>query len=315
MEYKNSKPLGYIKLPNKDMAIFPMNDVFLNFTFQNIEYWETLRTAVNLLIEAFKREVPETRLYPIEGGIEVRTQFKQLVAPEDDGVTTRDQDIRMTENEISTTYVEFQNKSNPTVPIRTRSVEYFGLGIGHGKGKVANQIWVLAEDVKELLHAKTFTRYILKDEVTGKDHPENSGIMYVSLTKLAKENTPVGELASFLLGINKDVQNEVVKKIAKAFNSSFMDFKQSKDVVKVLTLRERVRDEVWNDAVAEGEAIGITKGEAIGVTKGETKAGMLYANKFAELKRKNLDPTEILRQMELIFAAQPVLDESNHKLN
>ena len=158
----------------------------------------------------------------------------------------------------------------------TRS--YFGLGIGHGKGMVANQIWLLAEDVKELLHGETFTRYILKDEVTGKDHPENSGIMYVSLTKLAQENTPVGELASFLLGINPDPQNEEVKKIADAFNASFKKFKESKDVVKVLTLRERVKDEIWGDAVAEGKA----------------ERDVEISNQFTRLKEKGLDPLAIM---------------------
>ncbi|MCL2224101.1 MAG: hypothetical protein FWB96_03930 [Defluviitaleaceae bacterium] len=294
MASKKGKPLGIIKLESKDMAIFPMNDVFLNFTFEMMEHWEALRMAVNLLIEAFKQVMPDARLYLIEGEIEVRTQFKHYLANEDGDVTTRDQDIRMLELDVSTTYVEFQNKANPTVPIKTRSVEYFGLGIGHGKGMVANQIWLLAEDVKELLHGETFTRYILKDEVTGKDHPENSGIMYVSLTKLAQGNTPVGELASFLLGINPDPQNEVVKKIADAFNASFKKFKESKDVVKVLTLRERVKDEIWGDAVAEGKA----------------ERDVEISNKFTKLKEKGLDPLAIMQEMELMFSTVQVAKPS-----
>jgi len=286
---KKGKPLGIIKLQSKDMAIFPMNDVFLNFTFQMMEHWEALRMAVNLLIEAFKQVMPDARLYPIKGEIEVRTQFKHYLANEAEDFATRDQDIRMLELDVSTTYVEFQNKAHPTVPIKTRSVEYFGLGIGHGKGMVANQIWLLAEDVKELLHGETFTRYILKDEVTGNTHPENSGIMYVSLTKLAQENTPVGELASFLLGVNPDPQNEVVKKIADAFNASFKKFKESKDVVKVLTLRERVKDEIWGDAVAEGES----------------KRDAQLVSQVAELEEKGLDPAEILKQLKNLLVAVP----------
>jgi len=84
-----------------------------------------------------------------------------------------------------------------------RSVEYFGLGIGHSKGKIANQLWLLAEDVDSVIYAHPFAHYILKDEVTGKDHPTTSGIMYVSLRKLSQEQGPAGELASYLLGSHK----------------------------------------------------------------------------------------------------------------
>ena len=31
MASKNSIPLGYVKLPNGEMAIYPMNDIFLNY--------------------------------------------------------------------------------------------------------------------------------------------------------------------------------------------------------------------------------------------------------------------------------------------
>jgi hypothetical protein len=286
MAAKNSTPLGYVELKSGAMAIYPMNDVFLNFTFEFTAHWEALRLAVNLLIEAYKQQKPDTKLNPIEGEIEVRTQFRQFLAAEEEKATFRDQDIKITENKASTTYVEFQNKAKTQPPIKIRSVEYFGLGIGHSRGKIANQIWLLAEDVNEVLHGKSFTRYILKDEVTGESHPESSGIMYVSLTKLTQENTPVGELASFLMGTKTDPQNEVVKKIAKAFNASFQEFKERKDVVTVLSLRERVRDEVWDDAFTEG--------------KNENKAEL--ASQVAELRKRGLDPAEILRMIEHEFA-------------
>jgi hypothetical protein len=175
MASKKGKPLGYVELKSGAMAIFPMNDVFLNYTFERAEYWEALRLAVNLLIEAYKKLKPDTRLSPIEGEIEVKTQFRQFLAAENEKATFRDQDIKMTENKASVTYVEFQNDAYPQTPIKIRSVEYFGLGIGQSKGKIANQIWLLAEDVKAVLHGKTFTRYILKDEVTGETHPKAPG--------------------------------------------------------------------------------------------------------------------------------------------
>jgi hypothetical protein len=112
--------------------------------------------------------------------------------------------------------------------------------------------------------------------------------MYVSLTKLSQENTPVGELASFLLGINTDPQDEVVKKIAKAFNASFQDFKDDKDVVTVLSLEERVRGKVWGAAVAERDKE--------------------LASHVAELRNKGLDPAEILRALEREFATLSTAD-------
>ena len=288
MASKNSKPLGYVELKSGAMAIFPMNDVFLNFTFEFTAHWEALRLTVNLLIEAYKQQMPDTRLNTIEGNIEVRTQFRQFLTTEEEKPTFRDQDIKMMEKKVSTTYVEFQNRANTKPPIKTRSVEYFGLGIGHSKGKIANQIWLLAQDVDEVLHGKTFARYVLKDEATGEAHPESSGIMYVSLTKLSQENTPVGELASFLLGINTDLQDEVVKKIAKAFNTSFQYFKEDKDVVTVLSLEERVRGKVWSAAVAERDKE--------------------LASHVAELRNKGLDAAEILQALEREFATLSITD-------
>ena len=168
---------------------------------------------------------------------------------------TREQDIKIAEDEAEATYIEFQNRARTEIPIEIRSVEYFGLGIGHNKGKLANQIWLLAEDVESVLHGKTFTRYILKDEITEKEHPTTSGIMYVSLEKLSKEESPAGELASFLLGKTSNPKNEVVEKITKAFNAGFDAFKSDKEVVKVLSARERG----WFEGLVEGEARGATR--------------------------------------------------------
>lgn len=312
MAIKNSTPLGYVKLPSGDMAIYPMNNVFLNYTFELDEHWEALRLAVNLIIEVYRQQKSDTKLVPINGNIKVRTQFQQFVPNPDKSkkkkkpdTVSRDQDIKITEDDKGSTYVEFQIKSNTEIPITVRSVVYFGLGLGHSGGKTANQIWLLAEDVEVVLDGETITRYILTNEANGKAHPEDSGIMYVSLSKLSKENTPAGELASFLLGLTTSPQNDVVKKIADSFNASFKVFKEDKDVVNVLTIEERVRDNIWKDAVAQGEAIGVAKGEAIGMAKGEANAGTMFANKFAELKEKGLDPMEIMRQMEVLFATLP----------
>ena len=182
MASANKTPLGYVELENGTLAIYPMNDIFLNYTFEDSAYWEALRLAVNLLIEAYRREKPDTMVKQIKGSIKVRTQYRHLLGT--DVRKARDQDIKMITDEDDVTYVEFQNRANTNPPIPIRSVEYFGLGISHNKGRIANQIWLLAEDVDSVLHGKIFTRYILKDEITDNIHLDSSGILYVSLTKV-----------------------------------------------------------------------------------------------------------------------------------
>jgi len=286
MASKDTTPLGYVELANGSKAIFPMNDIFLNFTFEDASHWEALRLAVNLLIEAFKKQKPDTKVKPIEGNIKVRTQFQHLLNMQN---ATRNQDIKMTEDETETTYIEFQNRAKTDVPIEIRSVEYFGLGIGHSKGKLANQIWLLAEDVDSVLHGKTFTRYILKDEITGKEHPANSGIMYVSLIKLSQEESPAGELAAFLLGKMKNPTNEAVKKISKAFNTSFDAFKTDKEAVKMLSARERG----WHEGLVEGRE------------EGETN----IATKVMELIEKGVSQEDIAGMMRKITGGYKGQDE------
>jgi len=248
MTPKETAPLGYVELANGSKAIYPMNDIFLNFTFEDAEHWESLRLAINLLIVAFKQKKPDAKIKIIEGTIKVRTQFRHLLDTQN---TTRDQDIKLTEDETESTYIEFQNRARADIPIEIRSVVYFGLGIGHSKGNLANQIWLLAEDVDSVLHGKTFTRYILKDEITGNEHPAASGIMYVSLTNLSQEESPAGELAGFLLGKVSNPKDEVVTRISKTFNSSFDAFKSDKEAVNVLSLAERYRSQAEYDKAIE----------------------------------------------------------------
>ena len=257
-------PLGYIELDNGSKPIYAMNDIFLNYTFDDATYWETLRLIVNLLFVAYKQKNPGASVKPIEGSIVVKTQYQHILNVEN---ITRDQDIKITEDEEHTTYIEFQNRANTQPPIETRAIEYFGLGIGRGKGKIANQIWLLAEDVDSVLHGEWFTNYILKDEVTGNVHPTSSSIMYISLSKLSKEKSPEGELASFLLGKTVNPLNEAVKTIINNFNNSFSAFKTDKEVAKMLSVAERYRNDGWYEG----------------------------ANKVVELIKNGLSPDEALR--------------------
>ena len=60
-----------------------------------------------------------------------------------------------------------------------------------------------------------------------------------------------------------DPQNEVVSKIAKAFNTSFETFKADKEAVKVLSARERG----WYEGREEGKEEGRKEGVTIGAIK------------------------------------------------
>ena len=95
-------PLGYVELPGGSKAIYPMNDIFLTFTFEDAAHWEALRIAVNLIIDAYIRANSATMLKPIMGNIKVRTQFKHLLST--DGKTTRDQDIKITDEGAGVSY-------------------------------------------------------------------------------------------------------------------------------------------------------------------------------------------------------------------
>ena len=242
-------PLGYIELPTGPKAVYPMNDIFLNYTFESPKNWEILRLIVNIIIDAYTQSVTDTLLKPITGNIEVKTQFKHFLA---ESKITRDQDLKMIEDKHNLTFIECQIQAKSTPPIPVRSVEYFGLGIGHSRGKPANQIWLLANDVDIVLQGKTFAHYVLKDEATGHTHPATSGILYVSLDKLSHENTPAGEVAAFMLGKKSEATNENVANILDAINTSFNNFKSDKDVAFVYSLRDRWLNEGKNEGREEG---------------------------------------------------------------
>jgi len=58
MSTKKMNPLGYLELPSGPKAIFPMNDIFLNYTFENPIHWEALRLIVNIIIEVSPTRKP-----------------------------------------------------------------------------------------------------------------------------------------------------------------------------------------------------------------------------------------------------------------
>ena len=302
---KSTYPLGYIELPDGAKPIFPMNNLFLNYMFQTAEHWEALRTLVNILIETYAQHKPDTTLTTIKGIKDVTTQFKHLLNTQN---VTRDQDIKITDANDDFMYIEFQNRAKPDVPIELRSVQYFALGIGHGKGKLANQIWLLAENVEPLMHGKTFARYILKDEITGTEHPRSSGIFYISLPKLAEEDSPAGELARFLLGRITDAASDDVKQVTNSFNTSFGKFKAEKEVPSMLSLHERGVEEGRAEGMEKGLEKGIEQGMEQGMEKGMEKGIFVGAAKLAELIKNGLSVEDALRKLG---EGQQELAESN----
>ena len=268
-------PLGYIELDNGTKAITAMNDLFLNHMFMNPKNWETLRESVNIILEEYRRSNPDTTISLVVGKVVVETQYKHLLNIEN---TTRNQDIKLSA-ETELVFIEFQNRAKAIPPVETRAVEYFGLSIGHSKGKTANQIWLMAEDLEAVLHDKMFARYILKDEVTGKAHPGDSGILYVSLPRLAQNKSTAGELAAFLLGLIAEPEDEKVKAIANNFNMSFDSFKSDKEVVNMLSLRERGR----NEGIVEG------RDEAILEVYELMKQGLSAEEALEKVRKNNVE--------------------------
>ena len=162
-------------------------------------------------------------------------------------------------------------------------------------GKTSNQIWLMAKDNANLMHGNKYTFYVLADERTGKRHPNRSGILFVSLTKISEENSAVGELSRFLLGrkaATDDYAYGDIKKIAENFKKGFDVFKEDREATSMLTFAER--------KILEGEARGEIKGK---VEVLHTELG-LQAEEIA--KKLNLDThqvKDILKQLGLHIAA------------
>ena len=96
MKKTEFKPLGHVELPSGPYAVYPMNDIFMNYTFESEEYWETLRQIVNIVTNDFKAKFPHSVLRPITGKIKVRTQYRQFVTC--DPKTALSQDIQILED-------------------------------------------------------------------------------------------------------------------------------------------------------------------------------------------------------------------------
>ena len=274
-------PLGIVELDSGSMEIFALDDLFLNFTFENEENWEEFRLMMNILLEEYRKLNPTTVATLIDGAIRIKTQYQFYINAKKKN-KTRKQDFESDELDMNRLkYVEFQNKATSKPPIPDRAFEYFVLSIGKNPGKAVMQIWLLASDAESVLQEETFMNYILKDEATNKVFPNSSSIMFISLTKLSKQKNLAGELALFLLGKLATPQSEEVKRIAQTFNTSFELFKDDKEVKNAMTIAEKHRNEGWVDGKEEGLDEGVSAG----------------ASKIVELIKSGLSPDEALRKV------------------
>ena len=262
-----TRPLGYVEIPGKKIPINAMNDIFTNYHFSKREYWDDLRKIANIYIRGYINEFPMTSINEITGKISVETQYIRFKTP---NKKTDRQDFKITGESI--TYLELQNEpyTNPT--LEERSASYFGLGIAVAGGKTSNQIWLMAKDNINLMHDNKYTYYVLADERTKKLHPNLSGIMFVSLSKISKEESLSGELSRFLLGVETNAMNfkySDVKGIINKMKIGFKAFKEDKEATNMLSFAERKLSEGEARGRREGEERGRREGEAEGIIKGK----------------------------------------------
>jgi hypothetical protein len=277
-------PLGVVELESGSMDVYALDDLFLNFTFENEDNWEEFRLMMNILLEQYRKQNPTTEITLIEGTIHIETQYKFYVNANKKN-KTRNQDFKSNEIEKDKIkYVEFQNKATSKPPIPDRAFEYFVLSLGKNPGKIVNQIWLLATDADSVLQEETYMNYILKDEATNKVFPNASSIMFISLTKLSQQENTAGELALFLIGKLTAPQSTEVKQIAETFHTSFELFKDDKEVKNTMTIAEKYRNEGWVDGLEEGMEKGASKGLSAG------------ASRIVELIKNGLSPDEALRK-------------------
>ena len=154
-------PLGVIELESGSMDIYALDDLFLNFTFEDEENWEEFRLMMNILLDEYRRLNPMTVATLIEGAIHIETQYKFYTNAKKKN-KTRKQDFKSDELEMNRLkYVEFQNKATSKPPIPDRAFEYFVLSIGNNPGKLAAP---RSEEVKRIAQTFNTSFELFKDD-------------------------------------------------------------------------------------------------------------------------------------------------------
>ena len=249
--------IGYMELGDGEkMAISTLNNVFLNYTFEQKEYWETLRSMNNIIYSAYIDYCQHTNISLIEGDVIVKTEYSNF--KDFKSTVPQRQDIRIeNQNDSRVDYVEFQSSRNSKPPIEVRGIEYFSYSLTRGRDKRSVHMWLLAEPVGKLLHGNIFANYVLMDEVNHNPYPNATNILFVNLERLSQTNSPAGELAGVLLGAVKKPKDYQVKLIFENFMKSFEIFKEDKEARNIVTRGEQ--REYQGEARAEARLMPIIK--------------------------------------------------------
>jgi SHS2 domain-containing protein len=280
------KPLGYIQLTNNiQKPVYPTDDFFIIYIFDKRENWQHLRAIVNIILEEYaKRYNRQDGFHMVDEDIFVRTQYKHYFANRSKQPS---QDLEMNEIRVrKRTYVEVQNNSATKPPIAVRAGNYNGLAVNKAKdGAEVSQIWLLAENDDNVLCGLPISNFRMREDNIGVHYPRANNIMFVSLPRLAEENSVCGELARLLLGKVHEPKNGELNGLADMFKSEYDNFKQNEEVVKRMTILQ----EKYAEGMAEGEA----KADIIA----ESKVEMLYNTRIEEMitaKIKNNEPDDFI---------------------
>jgi hypothetical protein len=308
------KPLGYIQLTkNIQKPVYPTDDFFINYIFDKRENWRHLRTIVNIILEEYAaRYNRQDGFHLVDEDIFVRTQYKHYFANKSKQPS---QDVEMNEIRVKKqTYVEVQNNSATKPPIAIRASNYNGLAINKAKdGAEVSQIWLLAENDDNVLCGLAISNFRMREDNIGVYYPRLNNIMFVSLPRLAEENSVCGELARLLLGETHEPKNSELSAIADMFKSEYDNFKQNEEVVNRMTILEEkyaegmaqgmaelrsIAEEKYAEGEAKGEAKGIAIGRSMADTIADSKAEVLFNTRIEEMiiaKIKNNEPDDFVR--------------------
>lgn len=241
-----------MELETGPKEIYPTNDFFLNYMFNQPQHWETLRHMVNIFIEAYQNYAPHTALKTVTDEIRVTTQYKYYTSGQS---LPKAQDLRL-DTTKSITFMEMQNRITTNPPIEIRGREYFGLSLGHNNNKTVTQMWVLAKDTDILLQGNPFANYTLSDEKTGAKYPLESNLMAISLTRLSASIGEAAALAQFLLGKKIAPTTQRLVDITSNFNTSIEAMKIDKEASTHMTVIDKSRYEGREEGREEGIEAG-----------------------------------------------------------
>jgi hypothetical protein len=287
------RPLGYVSLLNdKQKAVYPLDDIFVNYTFEKEENWANLRTMINIILDAYSAKYNRRDgFHYVDEAVVVRTQYQHYVKNTSKQPT---QDIKIDEHKAGNlTFVEVQNKAASNPPISIRASEYSGLAINKaGRGAAVSQIWLLGENDENVLHGQTISNYRMVEENTGEYYPRALNTMFVSLPRLARETGLGGELSRVLTGEAPEPENlsDEIKGIAEMFSHEFESFKRDEEVVKVMTIVEEKVAMVKSEYTEMHEKIIIDRmkrGVSMSLIKDLAKDMGISAERFKELHDAN----------------------------